>query len=265
MPEKTCKNCETILRPEDKYCSRCGQSASVKRLQIKHIRKDVMKDVLKKFLHADSGALHLTKALAVRPGYAIGEYLAGKRKEYYEPLKYLTFTIGISVLLNAYFDLMSVEGGHTNPITAFVSEHINIIFFISVPIAAAFSWLFFKQKGFNYAEHLALHAFLGGFRTVFFLLVFTPLVVFFRHYYFQIVGIYFAIWTVYIAWANVQLLGGPKWLTILKSVGILVCTQMTINLLIFAGAWLYFRSWYYSNLKTTLNVSIFGSQVCGGP
>lgn len=241
MPEKTCKNCENILRPEDKYCAQCGQSANVKRLQIKHIRKDVLKDLYKKFLHADSGALHLTQELAMRPGKAIGEYLAGKRKEYYEPLKYLTFTIGISVLLTGYFDLMSTEGGHTNPVTTFVAEHVNIIFFISVPIAAGFSWLFFKRKAFNYAEHLAIHAFLGGFRTVFFLLVFTPLVVFYRQHYNLILSIYFGMWTAYIAWANIQLMGGPKWLTILKSIGILVCTQMIITLLIFIGAWVYFR------------------------
>lgn len=240
MPEKTCKNCENVLPPEDKFCAQCGQSANTKRLQIRQISKDVLKDLYKNILHADSGALHLTRALAVRPGHAIGEYIAGKRKEYYEPLKYLTFTIGISVLLTTSFDLMTGAGGHPNPVSAFVAKHINIIFFLSVPIAAAFSWLFFKRKQFNYAEHLATQAFLGGFRTVFFLLVFTPLVVFFRSYYFQILYLYFGMWTAYMAWANIQLMGGPKWLTILKSVGILVCTQIVISVLIFAGAWIYF-------------------------
>lgn len=225
------------MQPQDNYCPNCGQSANTKRLKIKQVKKDV----LKKFLHADSGILHLTRALAVRPGLAIGEYIAGKRKEYYEPLKYLTFTVGISVLLTSYFDLMSVDQENTNPVSAFVSEHIDLVFLFSVPIAAAFSWLLFLRKGFNYAEHLALHAFLGGFRTVFFLLVFTPLVVFYREFYSKILFVYFALWIAYIAWANVQLMGGPKWLTILKTILIILLTQVVISIVIFAVAILYFR------------------------
>ncbi len=237
MMEKNCKNCEHPLQAQDNYCSYCGQSAKTKRLQFKQVRKDL----LKKFLHADSGILHLTKALAIRPGLAIGEYIAGKRKDYYEPLKYLTFTVGISVLLTAYFDLMEVNTPNANPVSAFVAGHIDLIFLIAVPIAAAFSWLLFLRKGFNYAEHLALHAFLGGFRTVFYLLVFTPLVVLYREHYSTILMVYFSLWIAYIAWANVQLMGGPKWLTILKTVVIMALTQVIITIIISIGAWIYFR------------------------
>jgi hypothetical protein len=66
-------------------------------------------------------------------------------------------------------------------------------------------------------------------------------VVFYRQHYNLILLVYFSMWTAYIAWANIQLLGGPKWLTILKSIGILVFTQMVISMLIFLGAWMYFR------------------------
>lgn len=237
MGNKNCKNCGRLLQPEDNYCPQCGQSAKTKRLQIKQVRKDVFK----KFLHADSGILHLTKALAVRPGQAIGDYIAGKRKEYYEPLKYLTFTVGISVLLTTYFDLMLANSADANPVSVFVAKHIDLIFLFSVPIAAAFSYLLFLRKGFNYAEHLALHAFLGGFRTVFFLLVFTPLVVFYRQYYSTILFVYFSMWIAYVAWANIQLMGGPKWLTILKTIAIMLLTQVVISIFIFSVAILYFR------------------------
>lgn len=237
MPETSCKNCETLLRPEDKFCPQCGQTTKTKRLKIKQIRKDVFK----RLLHTDSGILYLTAALATRPGVVAREYFAGKRKKYYEPLKYLTLTVGISALLTAYFDLMSSGGGHQNPVSAFVAEHINVIFFLSVPLAAAFSWLLFLKKGFNYAEHLTLHAFLGGFRTVFFLLVFTPLIVFFREHYNQVLLLYFSLWTAYVAWANVQLMGKPRWMAVLKSILIIVLTQVTISIFIFCIAWLYFR------------------------
>lgn len=237
MAETVCKNCESPLRPEDRFCPQCGQAAKTKRLKIRQIRKEA----LKRTLHADSGILYLTKALALRPGIVAREYFAGKRKKYYEPLKYLSLTVGISALVTAYFDLMSDGSGHQNPVSAFVAKHVNIIFFLSVPLAAAYSRLLFRKKGFNYAEHLTLHAFLGGFRTVFFLLIFTPLIVLFREHYNAILLLYFAIWGAYVAWANTQLMGKPYWLSILNTVLILVLTQATISVLIFAVAWGYFR------------------------
>lgn len=237
MLETICKNCEYALRPEDKFCPQCGQNANTRRLKIRKVRKEV----LRKFLHTDEGILHLTAALATRPGNVAVEYFAGKRKKYYDPLKYLTLTVGISVLFTTYFNLMSPGAGHSNPVSAFVAEHINIIFFLSVPLAAAWSWLLFLKKGYNYAEHLALHAFLGGFRTVFFLLVFTPLVVFFREHYSTVLLVYFSMWTAYIAWANIQLFGKPHWLTVLKTILIVILTQATISAVIFVGAVLYFR------------------------
>ncbi|MFN0014706.1 MAG: DUF3667 domain-containing protein [Saprospiraceae bacterium] len=234
--EARCKNCEQPLLPEDKFCSQCGQAAKTKRLKIRQVRKDV----LRKFLHTDSGILRLTTGLATQPGTVAQEYFAGKRKKYYDPLKFLTLTVGISVLLTVSFDLMSGSEGHTNPISALVAKHINIIFFLSVPIAAGFSWLLFLKKGFNYAEHLALHAFLGGFRTVFYLLVFTPLIVCFREYYSAVLLFYFFLWTSYVAWANIQLMGAPIWLTVVKTVLIIILTQTVISIGIFVFSLLYF-------------------------
>ena len=237
MPETLCKNCDHPLRPEDRFCPQCGQSAKIKRLKIRQVRKDV----LRKLLHTDAGIVYLTAALATRPGIVAKEYFKGKRKKYYDPLKYLTLTVGIAALLTAYFDLMSTGAGHQNPVSAFVARHINVIFFLSVPIAAFYSWLLFLRKGYNYAEHLALHAFLGGFRSVFFLLIFTPLVIFYREHYNQVLLLYFSLWTVYVAWANIQLMEKPHWLTVLKTVLIVVFTQATISVFIFLIAWLYFR------------------------
>lgn len=237
MPVIPCKNCEHLLRPEDKFCPQCGQSAKTKRLKIKQVRKDV----LKKFLHTDTGIVYLTAALAIRPGVVAQEYFEGKRKKYYDPLKYLTLCVGISALITAYFDLMSTGSGYDNPVSAFVARHINLIFFLSVPLAAFYSWLLFLKKGYNYAEHLALHAFLGGFRTVFFLLIFTPLVIFYREHYNRVLLLYFSLWTIYVAWGNIQLMGKPHWLTVLRTLLIVVLTQATISLLIFVAASLYFR------------------------
>jgi hypothetical protein len=106
--EKFCKNCDYLLRPEDKFCSQCGQNAKTKRLNLKQTRKDLLR-------------------------------------------------------------------------------------------------------------HLALHAFLGGFRTVLFMLVFAPFVVVLRDHYHTVLLFYFGLWTVYVAWANWQLFEEAMWLIFLKN------------------------------------------------
>lgn len=234
---KACKNCDGVLLPAYKFCPQCGQSAKIKRLNLKQVRKDL----LKKFLHAEMGIVYLTKALALRPGIVAREYFEGKRKRYYEPLKYLTLSVGISVLATEYFDLMSTARAGANPVSVFVARHLNVILMFSVPIAAFISWLFFPKKRYNYAEHLALHAFVGGFRTLFYLLIFTPLVALFRAQYNLILLLYFGAWTIYLIWANRQLFEEPLWVVAFKTLGLVLLLQLVISLGIFVVAWVYFR------------------------
>ena len=231
MVEKNCLNCESPLEKGQKFCPRCGQSAKVKRLNIREIRKDV----LTKFLHTDSGIIHLTRELALRPGVVALEYVQGKRKKYYNPLKYLTLSAGISVFINEYFHLMEAASGKSNPGTEIATRYFNLIILLSVPVAACFTWLLFRKKGFNYAETLSLHAYLGGFRTVFFIVIFTPLVVWFREYYYTCLMIYLVAWIVYTAWAKVQFFGGPVWLTVLKAVLVIFFNQVVVSIGIIAA------------------------------
>jgi hypothetical protein len=147
---KTCLNCSHPLLPTDHFCSHCGQSTKTERLGFPQLRTEITKEIL----HADNSLIRLTIDLARKPGLTAAAYIAGERKAYYEPLKYLSLAVGISVFLNAYFDLMSSGGSDQNPVSAFVSRHIDLVFFASVPIAAAFSWLFFRQKGYNYTVTL---------------------------------------------------------------------------------------------------------------
>ena len=230
MATKVCLNCSTPLEKGEKFCAACGQSAKTKRLSLRQVRKDL----LKKFLHADAGILHLTREMALRPGVVAREYVEGKRKKYYSPLSYLTLSAGISVFLNEYFHLMERMPGQANPGSEFAMRYFNLIILFSVPVSALFSWWLFRKKGYNYAENLAFHAFLGGFRTVFFVLIFTPLVLWARDYYYTVLIAYFGLWIAYLAWAKIQFFGGPKWLTLLKTILILLFNQILVTLVIVA-------------------------------
>lgn len=231
MSEKSCLNCESPLEKGQKFCPRCGQSAKVKRLSLREVRKELQA----KFLHADAGIVHLTRELALRPGAVALEYVQGKRKKYYSPLKYLTLSAAVSVFLNQYFHLMEITPGHTNPGTEIAARYFNLIILLSVPVSAFFSRLLYRKKGFNFAENLALHAYIGGFRVVFFILIFTPLVIWHREYYYICLFIYILGWLVYSAWAQVQFFGGPAWLTVLKAILILLLNQWVVSIGIMAA------------------------------
>jgi hypothetical protein len=76
----TCKNCG--YQSDLKYCPNCGQKASVKRLEMKSLLQELPHAIW----HLDRGFLFNVVELFKRPGYAIKDYLDGKRKRFYHPL-----------------------------------------------------------------------------------------------------------------------------------------------------------------------------------
>ena len=193
----------------------------------------ILHDLVHVFTHADKGFLFLTKELALRPGITAKAYLEGKRKQYFNPFSYLMLTIAVSAFLTNYFHLLEIEGQPNNPVSAMISKNINIVFLIAVPITAALNKLLFYKSGYNFAEHLALQAFMGGFRVFFFILIFTPLVLFFRQHYYSVLSLYLAAWAAFLAWTNIQFFGGNKLWTIIRTLLALMLTQVIITMLIF--------------------------------
>ena len=84
----TCKNCG--YQSELKYCPNCGQKASVKRLEMKSLLQELPHSVF----HIDKGFLFNVSQIIKRPGYAIKDYLDGKRKNFYHPLSYMLIVLG---------------------------------------------------------------------------------------------------------------------------------------------------------------------------
>lgn len=236
----SCTNCANIISDIDKYCNNCGQKTKLHRLST----HDIWHDAMHAFLHADKGIVNLTKDLAKNPGKVAKEYVAGKRKKYFNPFSYLVITIAISAFITSYFHLM--EGGNSkNPVADFIEKHVNLIFFAAVPVSAFFSFLLFKKKQYNYAENLVINAFLSGFRVVFYILIFTPLVIIFRHNYYLVLGIYMAAWIVYISWAHYQFYEEKLWIVIIKTIVQSLLTQVVLTVLISAGIYIYYKFFYH--------------------
>lgn len=228
MSDSICKNCARPIEAGHSFCPNCGQTAHVHRLDMGHI----FHELVHVFTHADKGVLYLTKELAHRPGLVAKEYVAGQRKKYFNPFSYFVLTVAVSAFLTAQFDLMQYDVAHRNPVSEAIGKHINLVFLVAAPISSFFTWALFWRSRYNYAENLTLHAFLGGFRVAFYLLIFTPLIIFFRQHYFTVLSIYMGLWSIFTIWANYQFFGGRLWVVVLKTVLSLFLTQLVISFLI---------------------------------
>jgi hypothetical protein len=105
----TCKNCGHQF--DLNYCPSCGQKASVKKLEM----KSLLQELPNALWHLDRGFLYNCIELFKRPGYAIKDYLDGKRKRFYHPLSFMLIILGtMYVLMNLmqvhYYDPIQDAG-----------------------------------------------------------------------------------------------------------------------------------------------------------
>jgi hypothetical protein len=122
------------------------------------------------FIHADKGVFNFMSRVVFYPGFIARDYIEGKRKMF-NPFQYLIFAVGFLLFLMAQshfyenFDNYNAENTSGLPVyfregmkdfNAFVKKQANIITFFTIPIYALFSWLFFKKREHNYAEHFTL-------------------------------------------------------------------------------------------------------------
>jgi hypothetical protein len=200
MQQSNCLNCGDALPEEKNFCASCGQKANTHRLTL----NDIMHDALHAITHADKGFFHVVKELAIRPGIVAREYIAGKRKKYFNPFSLLVIVTGILVLVSSNFKIFgddslartetsSVDATRnintakegfkkrTKQFTDFINNHSNILPFISTPFLSFLFWIFYKKKKLFYAEHLTSMAFFNAFVMIVTALVFGPIIYFTRH------------------------------------------------------------------------------------
>ncbi|MBC7936231.1 MAG: DUF3667 domain-containing protein [Rhizobacter sp.] len=148
--------------------------------------------------HTDKGLFHLLKSLAIKPGTTAREYIQGKRKRYFSPFTFFLILMTIFVLSNTYFlkerkviepstkvlqHIPTEEGkkkymatiGRVNTSQNFFRKHGNIVAMIAVPVISFFTWLFFRRKKFNYAEHLTANMMFVAFSNLVFTVIIFPL------------------------------------------------------------------------------------------
>ena len=232
-----CLNCHFSLRSTEVFCPQCGQKTSIKRLRI----SSLMKEAFQSFTNVDAGILYLLKWLPFKPGIVSKDYVNGQRKKYFNPFTFLILTIGITSFLSANFNLLASSTAELhNPVSIFMSKHINLIIFLTVPIIGLFTYLLFRKEKINFAECLIISCYTSGIRSVFFVVVVTPLIIFFRNSYMLITSFYLIGFGLYYAWSCCQYFNVFSVWYFIKGFIVMVCTQIVISFVVGLGFYIYF-------------------------
>ena len=167
----TCLNCSASF--EGKYCNHCGQKATVKRITL----KSVLHDLPHSIFHLDKGVLKNIAGI-LHPKRTVMAYLSGKRVSYFNPFLLFLISLGAVFLLQHLTDTLvnfefdaEIEGMRVNA-TELLNHGIKYICFaMAFLFAVPSSFLFRKETGFNYPEHVVAQVFVLTFSNLVYLLL----------------------------------------------------------------------------------------------
>jgi hypothetical protein len=212
-----CKNCDRPLIEGWRYCAACGQKTTAPRLSLHEIGHEA----LHALLHVDRSVLSLIRALAVRPGGVALDYVSGRRKRYYGPFAFLIVAVAVASAGIAVTEFPAVTSDVPNGVERFLQHHVNLLFFLQVPVIAAACRVLSPRGPFNYAEYLVLAAYTMGMRILFFVVVNVGGWYFLRPSAPVARDLYIALMPtapLYLGFACAQFMPGRKWLSALKGV-----------------------------------------------
>ena len=104
--QSKCMNCGYSLGRFDRFCPRCGQRNSKKKLNL----ADLIREFLSSMFAYDSRVQQSFKAIITSPGKIAREYVAGKRVKYVNPFRFFIFIAVVFFLLVSW--LLPYEAMH---------------------------------------------------------------------------------------------------------------------------------------------------------
>ncbi|HMS65061.1 MAG TPA: DUF3667 domain-containing protein [Ignavibacteria bacterium] len=228
-----CKNCNNEF--EGNYCNNCGQRSVKDRITL----KEIISDFFQSFTHVDKGIIFLIKDLFIRPDKVSKEYIAGRRKKYFSPFKYLIFTVTLSAFITLKFSSYELTGINIiteniskyqhfmNSFAVFMYKYLNILLFFIIPVSSFFSYLIYKKSGYNYAENLIFNSYIAGQRYIIYL-IFSPLLFIpGKEWHFE--EIYLIFWNIYFIYSFQRFFGGKIALNIVKYILVLLLSFVIIQ------------------------------------
>jgi hypothetical protein len=169
-----CKTCDNDFIGN--YCNLCGQKV-LDRLTIKGVWTLVVDDVFE----VDKGLLHTVKHLWLNPGKTSLDFVNGRTKHYYSPLKYLIFWTAIYLILLSLIDnnrqgqsIKNLVFSTSQPFsiesindfagiyTEMIFRHTDLFYLGLIPFVTIMSYIIYRKKKFYFTELSILYLYILG-------------------------------------------------------------------------------------------------------
>lgn len=192
MKKTACPNCGGTI--ETPYCPQCGQRFGQARLSWSALWEGMMSTLLGEGFDGEKGAAERYGLLGTlwqtvrHPVRTITEFLAGRRRKYFNPITLLLLLSGFCALINSlfgirYFDFAPVPDGgeqirlfeYLKAATNYANSHPATYLLLGIPFTSlACKWIFRPRK-LRYIEYLYISIFTANLSViVLFLTSFIP-------------------------------------------------------------------------------------------
>lgn len=186
-----CKNCQTDLLENFKFCNACGAKVVTQRITAKNLLSDIFQNAL----GWDNKYFSTIRSLILKPGILLREYLDGTRKKYVNPFTFLVIGMTLAIFTFNFFDERYIES-NTNfqskqiewqsqwmnetlgiPLlseevkkeqlesaeksTRFTLKYFNILVVLTLPLYSLLTFLVYR-KPYNYGEHIVINSYIQG-------------------------------------------------------------------------------------------------------
>jgi len=174
-----CKNCNETVNGN--YCSNCGQTAHLQRIDRKYVIREIASSV-----SAERGMLYTTWKMLISPGESIKQYITEDRKRYVKPIPFLIASSLIYTLISHFFHVdakefqqqLSIEAAPIELPTQDLiinwmqdySGYSNIIIGLFFTFCVK---LFFRKSNYNFFEIFVLFCYISGISSWFSSVIFV--------------------------------------------------------------------------------------------
>jgi hypothetical protein len=152
MSSPNCRNCDTPLPAQAKFCPACGQSIKA----VTRPWREVLGELVTELFDFDGRMLVSLRLLLTRPGFLSFEYINGRRASYTSPIR-----MYLVISLVFFFVLPLILPGPTvsSPTREIAVDKYSQAMFLLLPVFALVLKVFFRQS--YYLAHLVfiLHLF----------------------------------------------------------------------------------------------------------
>ena len=156
-----CKNCDTPIIANSKYCHQCGQKNSTTRLTPKRF---ISQHVIKKYLYFDQNFTNTIWDILTKPGVVAWNYINGRRRLYFGLISLLGIIITAYLFIDKSNPFIYNDSTEISKFVDFLESNNDKLFIFNLPILGLLSWLVFRRLKLNLVEHAvaALVAVIGG-------------------------------------------------------------------------------------------------------